>query len=274
MPSTVARHRIAWMSSSPLLRTFTATHADAPVELLAPRTDWDAMAAEFARRGHVVLAEALLPPIAEHWLQRIESWHEWALVTRIEGQHRSFDARGMAVLDLDKRIAFDELVARGARDGFQYLYERYPLYDLARTGHLADPVLTQVHALLHDPQFLALARRITGRPDIRYADGQITRYRRGHFLTLHDDRAEGMERVAAFVLNLTPRWAADFGGQLQFVDAQGQVEASVTPRFNALSLFAVPRPHLVGAVANFVDDARYALTGWFHTGEEPPLARD
>lgn len=238
---------------------------------LAPRPDADALACEFARTGRVLVPDALAPALAARCLQRIESWPEWALVTRIEGQHRSFDARGMAALDAERRRTFEQLVARGAHAGFQYLYERYPLYDLGRAGRLTDPVLQQLYALVHAPEFLALARRITGDARIRRADVQITRYRRGHFLTLHDDHADGMQRVAAYVLNLTPHWSPDFGGQLQFVDAQGQIEASLSPRFNALCLFSVPRPHLVGAVAPFVETARYALTGWFHADDAPAL---
>jgi len=36
-------------------------------------------------------------------------------------------------------------------------------------------------------------------------------------------------------------------------------------------LFAVPAPHRVTAVAPFVGDARYALTGWLRYGTEPAV---
>jgi Rps23 Pro-64 3,4-dihydroxylase Tpa1-like proline 4-hydroxylase len=179
------------------------------------------------------------------------------------GQHRTFDAAGMDALDTQRRVAFDELVADEARRGFQYLYERYPLFDRGEAGALADPLWRQVHGLLKGEPFLALARRLTG-ADIVRADGQITRYRRGHFLTLHDDHDAAGTRVAAYVLNLTPSWPADFGGQLQFADAHGQVEVAVAPRLNSLSVFAVPSAHLVTAVSPFASGARFALTGWLH----------
>lgn len=248
-----------------------APMADAERSALAPRRDLAALREAFARCGRVVVPDALRATTAAHWLQRIASWDEWALVTRVEGQHRSFDAAGMAALPVDKRVEFDALVARGAQREFQYLFERYPLYDLGRAGRLADPVLGEIYAMLRSAELAALARAITGDVRIAFADGQVTRYRHGHFLTRHDDRAEGMQRVAAYVLNLTPRWAADFGGQLQFVDDEGQVEASLGPRFNALTLFSVPRQHLVSAVAPWVAESRFAITGWFHHGEEPAL---
>jgi SM-20-related protein len=234
------------------------------VDWLAPRTDLDELAERFRTRRRVQVHELLRPEVAQRLHARLLAWKEWALVTRIQGQHRAFDAAGMDAIDAHKRATFDELVAAEARNGFQYLYERFPLYDRGQAGALADPLWQQAYALLCSESFLALARRLTGAAIVR-ADGQLTRYRRGHFLTLHDDSDAAGTRVAAFVLNLTPAWAADFGGQLQFADAQGQVEAAIAPRLNSLSVFAVPSPHLVTAVAPFVTGARFALTGWFHS---------
>lgn len=239
--------------------------------MLAKRADFDELALAFSQKGRVLIRDFLEEGLAERLHRRMATWPEWALVTRINGEHRSFDAGGMDAVPADKRAAFDELVAVEARQGFQYLYERYPLYDHARMGRLQDAVLGEAVSLVRSPEFLALGCRLTGNDAITFADAQLTRYRRGHFLTLHDDTASGMNRVAAFVINLTPAWAADFGGQLQFVDQGGAVEEVFVPGFNTLSLFAVPRPHAVSAVAPFVATHRYAITGWLRTGAEPPV---
>lgn len=90
----------------------------------------------------------------------------------------------------------------------------------------------------------------------------MTRYRRGHFLTLHDDLAEGKHRLAAYVLGLTPDWQADYGGQLQFLDHDGNVEEASIPGFNVLSVFKVPSLHQVTPVAAHVPHARLSITGW------------
>lgn len=239
---------------------------------LVPRDDRAAHAAGFARHGYALLSDVLDADCAQRWLACISAWREWALVTRVQGRHHSFDAAAMDAIPPARRTELDALIAAEARAGFQYLYERYPFDTLARGGHLHDPVMREMHALICAPAFLDLARTLTGEAGITFADGQVTRYRAGHFLTLHDDHADDRERVAAFVLNLTPRWGADYGGQLQFVDAHGRVEHSLVPQFNALVVFRVPRPHLVSAVAPFVAESRYAITGWFHTGTEPVIA--
>lgn len=236
---------------------------------LAAREDWPALTESFADQRRVLVPEILDSTFARRLHDRLKSWSQWALITRIQGQHREFDAQGMKSVTPDKRRVLDKLIHKEAGEGFQYLFERFPLYDTGRAGQLSDPVLAEAYALLRSRAFLDLGRHFTGEPSIQFADGQATRYRPGHFLTLHDDRADGMNRVAAYVINLTPEWGADFGGQLQFTDWQGRVEQVFTPGFNTLSLFSVPCPHFVSAVAPFAPGARYAITGWFRTGEEP-----
>lgn len=174
-----------------------------PVELLAPRSDIASLSTELARQGRVRVPQLLQPGLAQSLHVTMAAWRRWALVTRIEGQHRSFDAEAMAEIDPARRAAFEQLVQQEAGRGFQYLFERYPLVDHGRTGQLSDAVLLQAFALLRSEAFLDLARQLLGAPEIRFADGQLTRYRAGHFLSLHDDEAEGLNRVAAYVINLS-----------------------------------------------------------------------
>jgi SM-20-related protein len=109
--------------------------------------------------------------------------------------------------------------------------------------------------------------------------GHITRFGRvsknrdrnwpGHFLTQHDDSGYSEQhRRVAYVLYLTRGWRADWGGQLQFLDARGDVEEVWMPRFNSLGLFLVPTPHVVTYVAPFATQPRYAITGWLCDGPE------
>jgi SM-20-related protein len=240
--------------------------------MITERTDLAQLAQQFRTSGRVHLTDFLLPDLASGIHRAALDWPEWGLVTRVGGQHRTFDASAMDALDAARRAPLDGMICAEALAGFQYLYERFPLYERGRSGRLADPGLAQAHALISSPAFIDLARGLCGDPAIRFADGQLTRYRRGHFLTLHDDSAPGLQRVAAYVLNLSRGWAADFGGQLQFTDGEGRVAEAVLPRFNLLSVFAVPTPHLVTAVAPFVTGARYAITGWFRSGDEAPLS--
>ena len=198
---------------------------------------------------------------------------KWLLVTRLAEKHLNLDAAAMRDLPPVQRAEFDARVAAAARAGFQYLYETYPLYDKAHAGILKDeaPVLAKLFAFLNSEAFLARMRDVLEAPQITFTDGQLTCYRGGHFLTRHDDGVAGKNRVAAFVLGLTDGWQGDWGGQLQFYDPAGNVEAAFVPRMNTLSLFKVPQPHAVSMVANYVTVPRLAITGWLRSGEDPGI---
>lgn len=237
---------------------------DGPV--VAQRRDLPELQAEFRDTGRLRVRELLTPAFCQQLHGAIAGWTQWALVTLIAGKHRNFDAAQMAALDPVKSAEFHQLVATEVSNGFQYLFERYPLYDPEVVGEPSHPSLRRFRDLLREGPLLDLVRDVTGEQAIRFGDGQVTRYRRGHFLTQHTDQAEGKNRVVAYVLGLTPLWSADFGGQLQFVDPDGGVGQVMVPEFNTLCLFKVPQPHLVTAVAPFVTASRLSITGWFRTG--------
>lgn len=231
-------------------------------QLLAPRADLEALAAEFSQRGRVTVPGLLHQDVADQLRDALQRWPTWALVTRIGGQHRNFDATAMLQIDADKRARLDEWIADEAKLGFQYLYERCPLYDPDLAFNHGVPVLEDLQAFLQGGPFIELVRTLMDEPRIEFADGQLTRYRSGHFLTEHDDVAEGKHRIAAYVLSMTPDWRLDYGGQLQFIAQDGGIEEVVVPGFNRLSLFRVPQLHQVTAVAPYVRAYRYSITGW------------
>lgn len=106
-------------------------------------------------------------------------------------------------------------------------------------------------------------RDITRSESITYADMQATRYSKGHFLTEHDDNVQGKNRIAAYVLNLTPKWRNDWGGALVFPNKNIPGGQLFYPKFNALNIFSVPQKHSVSYVTPFAGEHRYSITGWF-----------
>lgn len=152
-----------------------------------------------------------------------------------------------------------------ARTGFQYLFDNFSMSDHRARGEFLDLALMRVLDFLQSPAMLEFARRVTGIREIVTVDAQATRYRPGHFLTVHDDRDEKKGRVAAYVLNMTPGWRVDWGGILHFLDSDGHVAEGYVPAFNAINLFRVPSPHSVGLVAPFAGGVRLSITGWFRS---------
>lgn len=168
----------------------------------------------------------------------------------------------LATLQPEQAAKFTALVHAGAAAGFQYCFDTYRLSDEVDAGRLAAGPLVDLYRALNAPAFLARCRHLADDDGIAFCDAQVTRYRPGHFLTMHNDDVAGKGRVMAFVLNLTPSWRADWGGLLLFHGADANVDGGFTPTFNALNLFKIPCDHSVSLVAPFAPQPRYAVTGW------------
>lgn len=149
-----------------------------------------------------------------------------------------------------------------AGDGFHFLYDGHVLSRDGETYSDPSHYLSAITAFLNSAPLLDFVRRVTGNAAIVFADAQATRYRPGHFLNQHDD-GNDRGRIAAYVLNMTPRWRPDWGGALLFSDWPGHFSGGYLPVFNALNILAVPQEHMVGFVSPFAGAARYSITGWF-----------
>lgn len=175
--------------------------------------------------------------------------------------HVDLPAAWLETLSPEQRADMGRAAQEAATERFQYLYDNHPVWDLNEAGKL-DGLFKELLALLNGETFLGLMREITGEPRIAFADAQVTRYRRGHFLTAHDDGVEGKNRFYAYVLNLSPRWRIEWGGLLTFHGDDGNVAEAFLPRFNSLNLLKVPALHSVSQVSLFAGDDRLAVTGW------------
>lgn len=186
---------------------------------------------------------------------------DFNIVTRRSTGHVDLPAAWLVSLDPQRRQALGETVQASATDQFQYLFDNHPIYDMAQGG-AASAVWAGLVDFLNGEAFLSLMRDVTSEPRIAFADAQLTRFRKGHFLTEHDDTADGKNRYFAYVLNLTPVWRIDWGGLLAFHSADGNVAEAFTPRFNTLNLLRVPQPHSVTQVALSAGADRISVTGW------------
>jgi Rps23 Pro-64 3,4-dihydroxylase Tpa1-like proline 4-hydroxylase len=130
-----------------------------------------------------------------------------------------------------------------------------------------DTPLGRLSAFLASSQALDAVRAITGADTFDNAFAQATEYRPGHYLTRHLDDPKGEHRRFAFVLGLTRRWDADWGGLLQFYDDRMLPTDALSPGFNTLDLFEVRHVHAVTYVAPFAQAPRLAVSGWFVKGD-------
>ena len=225
---------------------------------LNPELDSRALAEEFNRRGRIHIQSVLEKTSADSLHACLRDETAYRLCVNIGGV-----ARALANLTPDERQAVSIAAWREAGiTGFQFLFDMLRLSGNGEPYPDAQHPWAKTVAFLNGPEFLGFARRITGMEDIAFADAQATLYRPGHFLTAHDDNTPGTKRRAAYVLSFTPTWRPEWGGLLEFLDRDGQVEAGYLPGFNTLKLFRVPMSHHVSAVAPFALGQRHSITGW------------
>ncbi len=234
---------------------------------LNPRLDRAALAAAYARDGWVQVEDVLAPQIAEAFAEVLARRTPWSLA-------HADDRGGASVLEPGRLAQTAEPEVRErlhaaiaqAAERFSYIYLVYPMIEAYVAGRDPDHPLHGLTDFLNSPEFIDFAAAITAEPVVK-VDAQATCYRPGHFLSLHDDLGVG-ERRAAYTLGFTRGWRPDWGGQLLFHDARGDVVRGFAPRFNVLTLFRVPLAHSVAPVAPYAAQPRYTIAGWLR--DDPP----
>jgi Rps23 Pro-64 3,4-dihydroxylase Tpa1-like proline 4-hydroxylase len=236
--------------------------------MLNPTLDPTALASEFAEKRRILVPDALAADTAERLARCLREEVPWGLSTLVDGSGHDFRAPELREMKPSEWQSLLRKVHSEAREGYQFFFNSYQMVAAYKEKRDPELFLHRFLEFLNTPPMLEFIRRVTGHSDIAKADAQATRYLPGHFLRRHDDLVqEGPAdiRRVAYVFNLTRDWQADWGGLLQFLNEEGQVEETWTPGFNALSLFSVPVSHCVSCVAPFATKPRLAITGWFRT---------
>ncbi|WP_448210942.1 2OG-Fe(II) oxygenase [Colwellia sp. MEBiC06753] len=224
---------------------------------------------QLQEHGFVKIPQALTTESAGLIAKHINEQQEWNLVFNHQGKHQDLNAQAVDTWTESQQSDLFALVHQQAASGFQYLYENIPLYDIYFDNLLPGHFFNQIIEFLNTETTLNYFRELLGVPEISFADGQITRYGPGHFLNVHDDNVEDKNRVAAFVINLTNNWRADWGGALHLLDKEHKITQSFLPSYNEINIFKIPVDHYVGYVSPFAQAKRISITGWLRTGINP-----
>ena len=236
---------------------------------LNPALDRAALAARFAATGRVQIRDVLSEQSARELLMVLARGTEWGMAVGTgEDKPRSFRAAETRTPDgqHDLQQAAKRAEEYTARGEYGFRFAHYPILTAVQEGWAPGGPHEVLLEHLNAPEFVDLAREVTGIDQLFKADGQATLFGPGHYLGRHIDShvAEGWE--VAYVLNLAREdWHPDWGGYLLFLDDDGDVIEGFRPRFNALNLFRVPQPHLVSYVPPFAPMGRLAVTGWLRS---------
>ena len=228
--------------------------------------DLDRLRQQFASDRYAHVKPVLPDDMAQELYTVLRDGTPWSQVFNDRDKHIDMSAAQVAALSEEQATRLRQAIYAQARNGFQYCYNNYPIFDACRAGKNAGHRLHDFYEWLNGEEFLGLARSVTGFDDISFADAQATCYLPGHFLTCHDDSHAGKKRRAAYVFNLTPDWPTDWGGYLQLLDDEYHIRRGFKPTFNALNLLAVPQNHNVSMVAPFAGGQRLSIAGWLRHG--------
>ena len=226
-----------------------------------PRAD---LRARFQERGRVQVPDFLQRESAEALLAAMLGNQRWFLLYNEGSNNVESDLTDIQRLTPQQQQQFMQAIQRRAATGFQYCYVQYYISESIKRGEDPGHPLHALEAFLNSAPFLDFMRELTDEPAITSADAMASIYGPGHFLTEHDDRHEGRNRVAAYVLQLTQDWNRNWGGHLAFFDDGGNITDAFMPTFNTLNVFRVPQLHAVQHVAPFAQGYRRSITGWVH----------
>jgi Rps23 Pro-64 3,4-dihydroxylase Tpa1-like proline 4-hydroxylase len=225
------------------------------------RLDAHELSQRFQKTGRLQIEDFLELPDARKLSESLDAL-DWRLVLNSGERHVDLHPSQLAALQPAQQAAILAEVKKNAVNHFQYLYENYPVADMAEAGTLDHRMLKTAFETMNSQAVRDFLASVTGETT-DFCDMQATRFSPGHFLTVHSDNATNKNRKLAYVLSLTGGWSPTWGGQLQFLDQRDNPSGTYIPRFNALSVFRVPTPHHVTQVTNFAPKGRVSLTGWF-----------
>ena len=211
-----------------------------------------------ARDGYVRIPEFLESADAEALAAYLREEPAWNLAMRIGARNWDASPQEQETIGLER---IEAMATAGRIDDFRYLYDVIRVDNDPSARASRGWIIDRLAQTWSTPAALAVWSRLLGRSDLRGVVMAATRFRPGHFITRHDDDNNG-KRVAAFALSLSRGWRAEWGGHLEFLDEQGDIEHGFVPAFNSLVLFHVPREHIVSAVAPFAPVARLTISGW------------
>ncbi len=236
--------------------------ADTVSTLVNQELDWSELSGRFARSHRLLIRDFLSQDALSQLGSLARSELPWHLQYRLSGQATSITEAELQQLRPEARTELFARVTAEAREDFQFLYYSCSL----NPSHLRSlPQGHPIHAVargLFNLGFIRRLSKIVNDDSIIGLTASVTRYDPGCFLLPHDDSGTQDARRVAFVLNLSEDWWPDWGGLLQFLDGDRNIETCFTPHAGSIALFKVPQWHCVSYVAPFAARSRFAITGW------------
>lgn len=222
--------------------------------MLTSRLDIDTLARAYAQNQAIVIRNILEVDAAERIHQALLA-APWFLEIK---DYMQSDMLRIPVREVPDRAHLLGVLrtVKHTLDVDRLFFMRLALAD----SEFEDAALAEFRGYLDSDGFIQVMRRITGKPHVARVWAEATCYEKCCFLGGHRDDHHA-DNVVAFVFNLSREWQLDWGGLLMLCSATTP-PTILPPMFNSLSMFTVPRDHLVSAVSPAATGQRLSVTGW------------
>lgn len=211
--------------------------------------DLKALAAKFKKAGRVRVKDALDGKSADNLSDTIEKmaiWRSTFLQGDTERQISGKDTRSMT--DRRQRDMLEKIYLQ-ARDGYQYMRYECPT-DVIPDAK--DPkALTDADSFFKSDGFRDVLRKIAGAKDGEIENVHARWLQREQFMTDSALATSLPDCKLWFSLDVARNWRPHWGGQLNFIDDNDEIEEVWSPVFNSLSLYAGGTRHAISYVTPF-----------------------
>lgn len=203
----------------------------------------DFLSNDFAQKIHICLKDKV----------------NWGLACRIDNKPITFE-KCKTFNEIPKK--YRKKFKKQIKQPFQFLYGTYMMVTAYKEKRDPDLYLNHVLEWLNSTETLNYFKELIQDDSIIKINAQATRYTSKNFLTQHNDESIEEGRLYAYVLGLTKDWNPDWGGLLNIIDEEGNITATLLPKYNTLSIFKVPQNHFVSYVTPDTTKERISITGW------------
>jgi len=240
---------------------------------LNPDLDLDALGEAYAVKKRLQIKQILPTKAAKHINELMDKQTPW-IFTFSDGSGTNYMPIPMLrSLPPQENARLQQMINQTSRNGFGFCYNTFNFHNEIMKGNFLDHPIKKFDDFLQSDKFLGFIRKVTGDETIDGCGAAATWFGPGHYLNIHSDQIKGCDLRAAFIFNFSPKWRADWGGELKFFpDKEGsKVEEGLFPAYNVLNIATVPYYHSVGVVAPFAGAPRFSISGWLFSGKPPPL---
>lgn len=241
------------------------------MDIISKNFNLEHLQQEFKETGAVVIKDLLCDDVAEAVYESLEKGVPWELHSKkpkIGGEVIIINPEETLKLTAKEKLKLVPRILTLQDNDLSFVYNRFTIPTTEKDACEYSLILAQVAQYFNSKEYLQLLGDITG--DHRGQELSIwaSRYDPNHHLSVHHDESRYQGRIAAHVLGLTKNWKKEWGGNFAFCNDQGKPVDYHMPRFNCLTMFKVPRLHLVSQIKPYAQEFRYSFFGWYKVRKE------